>query len=577
MKLFKRKVEHRPRVDVVNDWLDELQGLSRTLDDVTAQIDGRFVRVGEAVQSFIGRSQTLSAEVGGAFELMTGAGITNTLNGLAELEQKLNQNMGSAGYADRLNEMLSSVDLFQHINASLDESDYMITQLGLLGMMTRIENAHVSDDRSNFAVLASDVRRIAEIIREHSGHIRQDAGLALERIDGARCHLNRLEQERQDQSGAVLQRASGSRRELRSSYDAISDEAGALQQGSQVVNAAVGRIIAAMQYNDITRQKVEHVSQTITELPQRIAQQEPEFRVAYLHQVCALQLGQLDAARRDLGSAIQNIRDEVEGVSSVVDQVVQGVRRVMQAAGEVSLIAEFSGSIESAMGCLDQAAAIQAEIGSTMNNIWGAIEGMSSRVHDVERVGFDLQLIALNSRIMAAHMGVEGRTLDAISGSIYEMSRETQQKTDHLAGLLSQMARISRSALQSASGESQQDLNVEMRGAMQGLICELKSLDAQLQETLQVVEDGLGIFAAELKQTSDYLDESQQLQEMLVHEVSVIERIVAGARELCSDEQLARVEIETSDERYTMQSERDVHRGEFDELGEDLADNVELF
>jgi len=68
---------------------------------------------------------------------------------------------------------------------------------------------------------------------------------------------------------------------------------------------------------------------------------------------------------------------------------------------------------------------------------------MSSFVQDINTLGLNLEFLALNARIKAAHLGEEGVALDTISGSIYELSHSTRDNTAALSDILKRLSDLS--------------------------------------------------------------------------------------------------------------------------------------
>ena len=217
---------------------------------------------------------------------------------------------------------------------------------------------------------------------------------------------------------------------------------------------------------------------------------------------------------------------------------------------------------------------------------------MSDFVREIEELGVHLQLIALNARIKAAHLGMQGAALDTISGSIYALSREARQDTVHLSDVLCEVARISQGA-QSDLGLAQD----HKQGAVTTLMAAMEELKACLT---QVNGEVLGLVAELCRQGQALQDDIKacvagitvhtDMCTVLDNVLSVLEGIHAETMDTGDDEVgSSAVEfLAELEQRYTMQSERRIHQmhaaPECSDMGEnqavgtgDLGGNVELF
>ena len=206
------------------------------------------------------------------------------------------------------------------------------------------------------------------------------------------------------------------------------------------------------------------------------------------------------------------------------------------------------------------------------------VSRMSGFVREIEELGMQLQLIALNARIRAAHLGMQGAALDTISGSIYALSREARQDTVNLSDVLTEVARISegarndlgqaqehkRDAVQSLMS-TMRDLNAsltQVNGEVRGLVAELCRQGQGLQDDIQACVAGITV----------HTDVSAVLEKVL----SLLDGIHAESMAMAgSEEEANAAEFLTElDRLYTMQSERHIHQMHVEQDGFDMGDQA---
>jgi hypothetical protein len=218
---------------------------------------------------------------------------------------------------------------------------------------------------------------------------------------------------------------------------------------------------------------------------------------------------------------------------------------------------------------------------------------MSVFVRDIETLGMKLQLIALNARIKAAHLGREGAVLDTISGGIYELSKNAREDTRHLSGMLADLVSLS-----SNFKDDYQGMQEGQTQAVDHVVEKLKHLIASLQgidkTVLAMLTDLSGLSDALMKDIEDVacnIKVHKELQAKLEEVMDSILDVSEGAQNICPTGRLAATSsfLTDIDKLYTMESEREIHLMHTDapkqaavqerseSPADDLGENVELF
>jgi hypothetical protein len=247
---------------------------------------------------------------------------------------------------------------------------------------------------------------------------------------------------------------------------------------------------------------------------------------------------------------------------------------------------------------LTSAAKCGAESGETLQtaaNLDGIIGRMRDSVEEIRGTEWQLQRIAINATIRAAHLGDAGDALNTIAEAMSHMDRDSIRDTEVAADALRSMDEAVHHAFdepdQAGLDAKTQQLLDELRTAVSELhtssetschrVNQIAALGSDLGREIQAVRAGLSagrLFAQTVQSARD------QLQRI----ASETEPVPQDAPDLA-----ASLDLERLSGRYTMQAEREVHenliRGSSvpapDSAGQvasapdggDLGDNVELF
>ncbi len=362
-------------------------------------------------------------------------------------------------------------------------------------------------------------------------------------------------------------------------------------------------VIVGLQYQDITRQKLEHVRSALGALPQRVESGAEGAAVAYVGHASRLQLLQLQAIDQDLGSA-------VEAIDSGLRLVVGRLARVeSECLGEAdcAVTASNVASIVDALG--EMLANLQRSMRRVEANARKAAEavrsfgGVTADLSDtIRELTWGIRLIALNAQVQAAQVArCDG--LEVLARHTYVVSEQTSVFGDvfgrDLAAIHARLNALVSEATKFATASEQ-----ERRQLDSGVL----TLAPRLKEQRELVVTALQEFPALLRQTSEHAAAVLKDCELAGVDRAPLHALGGELEALgtwCSehgneaDTAAMRAEFAGAESRYTMESERAVHaaalsggelgrRGEGSGIAVDakagrqpasegLGDNVELF
>lgn len=594
--------------EAFRSWGVELQELSRRLSRVIADKEDVFLELGRSIQDFFSRSKELSQQADQLAETASGKSLRQTFASLQqEIEALLRASTGNeaSGLPERLSQLLESRRRLGELSGQFSP---LIRRLRVLAISTRIESARLGNEGQGFSILADDVERLSKKTASYSKEI----GSRLAEMEGmlfeARQETEQVHHLQVKGTTEVLNRLARSLEGLEEIQQQADEVSSKLRDRADQVADAVGEVVSSVQFHDITRQQVEHASRLLQETHDHLLGNEESFEAIsneeemaiWLGEVSRLQASQVESTRRDFGKAVEQVRRSMERIGRSIGEMSDDLERFLssETGQESSALHRFEQEIVQLLEPTRSVAAKLEGLRERMNSLAGTVGELDEFAGQVEDIGDEIELIAINASVKAAHTGDRGLPLGVLAESVRKLSVESNAQAKEIAQVLSTITRTSERLSEDAEhARSTADKEKELAQRME-----------QLAQDLNESNDSVSRLSASFQQASESLrkdieatirmDISEaEVSEELREAMQRLEVLARQARDVCPSYDPKRLSRQLNQllERYTMESERMVHlqhaTGEtgqskesfsdqelFEEAGEGgLGDNVELF
>jgi len=567
-----------PRLaSVIKDREDDFLGLGSTIFAINSQAN-TFSSTASTMASSVGEG-SLHAAIG---ELQARADEAKAV-------------FSSVSSTEQLEGMTEVLGLIRGLDQAMAQFSTLVQTLKVLEITTRIESARLGSAGSGFTTLADDVRALGTTIDEHTEKIREHSALLMNQVTvaGERGKQQAVARTRvvEDMFTELFSGISELESMRTESAGLVQD----LATGSRRVTESMGQVIASVQFHDITRQQVEHVEEILHQAELEIVRMDGENvdagLASWVRDVLRLQAPQLRQAQEMFSGAVDELIGHLDSIGHDIEGLQNKITAVAyaDAKGGGSILDAIRHHIAEVMNAMRTTSVQISETSQTMSHMAETISTVSTFVRGIEDIGAEIELIALNARVKAAHTGEQGRTLGVIAMEIQNLSLSARTRTATVAEILNQISAVAERLSTLARTSDVSETVGALQGRFETVLDHLAGLDGQLQNDIHHLSElGTGLVSQISALTS-----SIRFHELVSEQLLALEKEIKTLEDgfvpftplLDPARQPEKLREQLS--RYTMDSERLVHlavlghhHGESHDSGDvDLfdTDEVELF
>lgn len=564
----------------VENWGTVLQEVADTLQTLAQNSEGEFLELGNHMQMIASQANEIAQITFEAANFLTGSEIIGSIEELQEILERIDRYFQFYGTQTEQDiENLKNIrNLVYAINEPLSGFSRLVKRLRILAMSTRIENARLNMKNSKFENLVYDVTKLSEIIDNKANAIGAGAK-ELATLTGQRLEsIVFLKEKQYKQAIEAIKGLQNCLNTLLETHSQSSETVEFISDISRSVSKEIGEVVVALQFHDITRQKIEHVAESVADAhrlilaePQPIQQGQPI--VQQVNSILSLQLNQLNSSETEFSTAIQEIMNGLSDISVNVLNMVQLGQELTVGVGKdrQGVTQRVATGIEHVKENLFANLRATVELAEEMRGVSIKLHEMDDFVDEINQVGTEIELIALNGLIHAAHLGQDGAGLSVLADSIQKLSLDAH----------TQIANVSRSLegiVHSTKGKQYktavQGIDEGVQGVVQEIVDELGGFVDSLNQVTGKVKDNLNQintlsepFANSMKEYVDSITVHHIVEKSILDSINQLTYVLDEMRPFLTtlSKEDVKKHLEGLETQYTMNSERDLHQMYVDE------------
>lgn len=586
----------------IREWAAGLEQIDHDLSRVIPSREDEFLELGANIQAFSSKAKSMAREAAALTELTGGEEISQIVETLGHELDQINEVCGFANREADVRRLEQIVNLIGSLERRTSSFRKIVRTLQMLGVTTRIESARLGEKGRGFMNLAGQVDSLGQNIIEHWSRIESDTKVLHGHVDSALTRTSDLVREQRSVTEEALRNGRMNLDTLVRLTDQSDAASQKLSTRTDEISRHVGSIVASLQFHDIARQQVEHVCEAVEDMTQMLlvgvegegeeAKNKMQDLACWIADVCSLQVSQLRHCRTAFDQAIATLIADLSSITDTVEALDRDLRSILSTGEDSSQNAldQIEANVHHLIQFMRIFSAKSEELAGIMRTVGDTVSQMATFVANIEEVGSEIELIALNASVQAAHTGEEGLALGVLAGAIQRLSMDARSLTDIVADELRDISGHAQE-LQKLADVSVDSLRLEQQvGRLEELINSLRSLNQQTIEMFTGVRaSGAGLQSDLQEQIAGITFHHpvlQELEDARLAFVNVADQALGQSSQDC-DPAKRPERLKELLSRYTMEAERMVHLGEghhqpaaVDDDGVELFgddDGVELF
>jgi methyl-accepting chemotaxis protein len=593
MLFFQRKSEMSPSPDAATDvhvpqevldgtdqdFLPDVPALLRLQQDRLCRLAGttehEFLAIGARLQEFYARTTEIGGISAAVTDQLGGEEIREAISELGCIVDRMGDflNLLEGEAEQSSSTLLETLQMIAGVDEPLAGFKKIMKILHVLGISTKIESARLGQLGAGFNNLADDVENLAVQINEKSTRIMGENVSLSCKIRETLARMSDIEAVERENVRLVIDKTRSSLEMITGVHRKCAEVAAVIAAASGEISRNISQVVTSMQFHDITRQQLEHVQEALCDLEHQLTEAHAasdrinqsmssnQDKAAEVYGVCRLQSAQLLHARDGLTAAVSGIVGNLQGLADKGRGIARQTRemiRVADGAGD-SLFIEIEKGLAPVVGLLAKSAAANINLARAVESVAETVGEISSFVVDIETIGEEIKLIALNSQIKAARTGDEGAALGVLAEAIQRLSVEACIQTAAVTGTLREITRVTealsgKAAVTSCSGE----LDAEaMAARLKGLIDAIRIMNDEVMAALAQSDDTVQALTADIESATGGITVHGAVDAEVESITAKLAQIMAQACEIAPE--AATADLAALSGRYTMQSERDIH------------------
>lgn len=564
-------------------WVDHLHHDGAVLHELSSTTEGEFLRIGESLQDFYRRAREISQLASSVAERISGDEMVHARLELQSIfEEVKHQGETSRKGVEGLSSLLQA---FGDIRNQLDGFDKTVKHLQVLCNFIRIESARLGERSTGFDALSDDVRKLGSTVASKSTDLTERSNsisvLIRQHLKMAAGFSSRQKEQERD----ILHRAEQNLSALTDRYQRSSSTLQEIADRWVHISKNIGEIVSSLQFHDITRQRLEHAGEALSELgadaagpvrPEGVSGFLPWWpgkrdllskHAASLFAPCEIQAAQLRYAEADLTAAMLRLNTHLR---EIADDSVGMSREIRKLAGNAdgenrSFLSELEKELSSLLNAMSDYVEINREYAASIAHVQATVGDMSLFIKDIELIGIEMRMIALNACIHAARIGNDGVVLGVLAEAIHQLSVDTARQIEAISGSLKVITAAAGSLSTDTDPQRFQQGQIRKEGMtdhVRALLAPLHRMDEEISVLLNRIDDAGSELSEEIEQTVQGITVQQRMGDGIGAVVSGLDRLIREMRDILpeAEQETQRKSLAASAERYTMEQERLVHQ-----------------
>jgi len=403
---------------VVNNVSSEFGGHAELLDQMESArrvIELKFLSAGEVLSDAVEGIGALITALDDLTCALDPAAIAATAQDLQDAAGKL-----TALPVHHLEQRTIVSELDQHragLGASLSDMRQSLAYMRAFTMNIKITAGGIAQADAEFGIFAQEMSNRIETGRAEVDGLHRELEALQKPIANVTSHGATLAARCSELIPLVPDQLIESSNVIREHHNRIAAATASSAAVARDIRKKVGRILAALQIGDITRQRIEHVQAGLVMIDQLEPSVSPDRRARVCALVQRLMAEQLGDMMSDFDREVSEIVASMSGLASDARALLK-LRDLAYGEGGDSqngFLRTLAQRLEQATALVEEIEATEREVMKTGHASGDAAQGLARRLAAIQTMKADVQYMALNTTLKSCRIGEAGRPLSTIA------------------------------------------------------------------------------------------------------------------------------------------------------------------
>jgi methyl-accepting chemotaxis protein len=567
----------------------ELNPNVNILSELIGSTENEFLFVGEKLLDFHQRASDVASMTTEAVKHIAGkemGSIIENFKIVLAMAESLN-----GGFATEKDILKSILTDFSQIRSPLIGFEKVVRNLNILCNFIKIEIACLGRSDTGFNTLADDVRRIAYDIGTKTANLVLKTDSLSPLITENLFLVDNLGSKNEDQAKIILQNIVKNIRMLTEKTNLSANSMKEVAETWKKISGNMAEVVESMQFHDITRQRFEHAHDALKELPHKIYNNRKEGRGWYklyhlfknnsdngngtskskyeevdlIADTCDLQSAQLRHARDAFVAAVVRILESLNNIAGHAGSMSTEIYEITGSGNDRkgSFILELEQDIGYLEDCITECMQLNKDLSEAMLKAAKTASGMSVFMKEMETLSIEMQVLALNARVHAAHLGDSGATLGVLADAIHSLATETTTQVGFISLKLKDVVSNAENLATKANSENLivQEKAAKIKDNLEQIIEPIKKIDDEINLLLPRIDQAGKMLADDIGQLTASVTIHNRVGENIENIVLCLSNISGKVKPDKTASRRRDDHLEDLAKRYTMNSERETHLG----------------
>lgn len=434
-------------------WRESLHAVIRELETFPPVTEERFVHLGGRLVEITLQINEVAEATAAAAQLLSGEEMLGIVAGVGQMLDRMD------GYLRRADERTErAVKGLEEIEENLGRVRRLmlnfkeqVSSLRMLKMLTSIQSACLGRGAAGFAHVAADIDALSRKVQMKSKEMIEKAKTLEDDLREALATAVTLAARQRHLAGVVI-------RDMRQGFASLAEMRNECARAALTVSGRSGEmsleisdVVVSMQFHDITRQQMDHSREALVGLLEDVKScgwQDGRERASHedgltgpaavAAKVCDLQAAQLTHSSDELADAVQRITDNLRRVAA---EAANNAARAHDMAGYAdagsrSSVTEIEHGLASVEAAFAENVSADHSLARLMLSVAAAMDDISRFLDEIEGIGAEIELIALNAIIKAAQAGRAGAPLSVIAEAVKKQSKDIRHQAGEITGAI---------------------------------------------------------------------------------------------------------------------------------------------